>query len=128
MLLFFALVGTTLEALHGFKIGWYLDVGHETRRLMFTLAHAHGTLIGLIHIAFAATLGQVPDMPNRRLNIMSRALKVASVLMPGGFLAGGLVIHGGDPGMGIFIVPIGAAALILVFYLAVKTLREVTRG
>jgi len=27
------------------KIGWYLNVDQEMRRLMFTLAHAHGTLL-----------------------------------------------------------------------------------
>ncbi|MEE2787462.1 MAG: hypothetical protein VX589_08995 [Myxococcota bacterium] len=124
MLFVFACVGTTLEALHGFKIGWYLDVGHETRRLMFTLAHAHGTLIGLIHIAFAATLGMVEAWPGARLTLISRALKIASVMMPGGFFAGGLIIHGGDPGLGIFLVPVGAAALILAFILIVKTLRS----
>ena len=26
------------------------------RRLMWTLAHAHGTLLGLVHIAFAVTV------------------------------------------------------------------------
>ena len=48
-LLVFLCVGAVLEALHGFKIGWYVDVGNETRRLMFTLAHAHGTLLALVN-------------------------------------------------------------------------------
>ena len=125
MLLFFALIGTTLEALHGFKIGWYLDVGHETRRLMFTLAHAHGALIGLIHIAFAATLTTLSECSQHRLSLISRALMIASVLMPGGFIAGGLIVHGGDPGIGIVLVPIGAIALIVSFVLIVKTIRTI---
>ena len=50
-LLFFLSLGAVLETLQGFKIGWYLDVGNETRRLMFTLAHAHGTLLALVNIA-----------------------------------------------------------------------------
>jgi hypothetical protein len=50
-LLVFLSLGAVLEALHGFKIGWYVDVGNETRRLMFTLAQAHGTLLALVNIA-----------------------------------------------------------------------------
>src|SRR5882724_2082352 len=38
-LLVFLSLGGGLEILHGFKIGWYVDVGNEMRRLMFTLAH-----------------------------------------------------------------------------------------
>ena len=43
----FLVLGVVLETLHGFKLGWYLDVGAEMRRLMFTLAHAHGTLLAM---------------------------------------------------------------------------------
>ena len=50
-LLVFLSLGIILEALHGFKVGAYLDVGNETRRLMWTLAHAHGTMLSLIHMA-----------------------------------------------------------------------------
>ena len=41
-LLCFLTLGIVLESLHGFKVGWYLDAAHSTRRLMWTLAHAHG--------------------------------------------------------------------------------------
>ena len=41
----FATLGVGLELLHGFKVGLYLDVGNETRRLLWTLAHAHGVLL-----------------------------------------------------------------------------------
>src|SRR6266404_2898750 len=54
-LLIFLLFGGALETMHGFKIGWYLDVGNEVRRLMFTLAHAHGTLLALVNIAAGLT-------------------------------------------------------------------------
>ncbi len=54
-LLVFLSLGAVLEALHGFKIGWYVDVGNETRRLMFTLAHAHGTLLALVNIVAGLT-------------------------------------------------------------------------
>ena len=38
-LVVFMLLGTALETMHGFKIGWYLDVSNETRRLMWPLTH-----------------------------------------------------------------------------------------
>jgi len=73
-LLVFLTLGIALDAMHGFKLGWYLDTVNETRRLMFTLAHAHGTLLGLIHLGFAATLRALPGwkgpyelMPGERI-------------------------------------------------------------
>ena len=46
-------------------------------------------------------------------------LLVASiVLLPGGFFLGGLVIHQGDPGLGIVLAPIGAITLILAVALS----------
>ena len=52
-LLVFVLLGGALEAMHGFKVDWYLAVGNETQRLMWRLAHAHGTFLSLVHVAFA---------------------------------------------------------------------------
>ena len=54
-LLVFLSLGGVLETLHGFKIGWYVDAGNEMRRLMFTLAHAHGTALALVNIVAALT-------------------------------------------------------------------------
>ena len=48
----FIALGAVLESMHGFKVDWYLNVSNETRRLMFTLAHSHGALLGILHIAF----------------------------------------------------------------------------
>ena len=53
-------LGTILEALHALKLGVYLDVSNETRRLLWTLAHAHGALLGLLHVAFATSLPRLP--------------------------------------------------------------------
>ena len=55
-LLVFASAGLVLESLHGFKVRAYLDTSNETRRLMWTLAHAHGTLlvpVGAVLLLFA---------------------------------------------------------------------------
>jgi len=110
-LLVFLSLGGALETLHGFKIGWYVDVGNETRRLMFTLAHAHGTLLALINIAAGLTARKVDRFELRPS--VSFALIWAAILLPAGFLLGGIVIYDGDPGLGVWLVPAGA---ILLFY------------
>jgi hypothetical protein len=105
----FAGLGLTLEALHGFKVGAYLDVSNGPRRLMWTLAHAHGALIGVINILYGLTLDSGARTGS---DFASRALVAAGVLLPLGFFLGGLVYYGGDPGLGIVLVPIGAILLI----------------
>src|SRR5438128_8366345 len=64
-LLIFLTAGLALEALHGFKVEAYLKVSNETRRLMWTLAHAHGTLLGLVNLGFAATASVLPAWPEK---------------------------------------------------------------
>ena len=112
-LLCFLTLGIALEILHGLKVGWYLDLAHQTRRLMWTLAHAHGTLLALIHAAFAATLYALPGVARSISPLASPLLMAASVLLPGGFFLGGVFIYGGDPGLGILLTPLGALALLI---------------
>jgi hypothetical protein len=126
-LLAFLTLGVVLEALHGFKIGWYLDVPNETRRLTWTLAHAHGTLISLINIVYGVTLWTVPGLPTG-LAGASRLLVAANILLPMGFFAGGLFFHDGDPGLGILLVPVGAVALFLGVFLAARAVARVPPG
>jgi hypothetical protein len=103
-------LGFILETLHGFKLAWYLNVDVEMRRLMFTLAHAHGTLLALVNIAAGLTLRAVKGFELKRG--ASLALLWGSVVLPAGFLLGGLVIHDGDPGLGVLLVPVGAFLLL----------------
>ncbi|MEW6302387.1 MAG: hypothetical protein AB1705_02890 [Verrucomicrobiota bacterium] len=110
--LLFLTLGIVLELLHGFKVGWYLNVGNSTRRLMWTLAHAHGTLIGLLNVAFGLTVRHL-NWQGRSLALASTALLCGAILLPGGFFLGGVVIYDGDPGLGILLVPVGAFALLL---------------
>ncbi|MFN3196930.1 MAG: hypothetical protein ACE366_00745 [Bradymonadia bacterium] len=122
-LLFYLSMGLVLEALHGFKVPWYLDVGNETRRLMWTLAHVHGTLLALVNIAMAFTVRHLSGWSEGKQRFASRALIAASLLMPGGFLLGGVYIYGGDPGVGILLVPVGGLLLfvsVLLTGLAVR--------
>ena len=119
----FLSLGVVLEALHGFKLGWYLDVDVEMRRLMFTLAHAHGTLFALVNIATGLTLRTVKGFELARP--ASLALLWGSVLLPVGFFLGGLVIHDGDPGIGVFLVPVGALLVLYGVYSAARTLGKI---
>ena len=119
-LLVFLSLGVALETFHGFKIGWYMDVSNETRRLMWTLAHAHGTLFSLVHVVFALTLRSTPKTRPGWLRIASPCLIGATLLLPGGFLLGGTVIYAGDPGVGILLVPLGALLILIAVFLAAR--------
>ncbi len=119
-LLFFATLGFLLEVFHGFKIDLYLNLTQETRRLMWTLAHAHGTLLSLVQIAFAFSVSAMRVSKPHSLRRASRLLLSGGMLIPVGFFAGGVVTHGGDPGVGILLVPVGAICLIVGAALAAR--------
>lgn len=116
----FVTLGLVLEALNGLRVPWYLDVAAHTRRHMLTLAHAHGTLLALVNLAFAATLGSPNGERLGDAKVPSMCLLGAGVLLPAGFFAGGLVIYDGDPGIGIALVPVGALMLIAGTFLIAK--------
>jgi len=114
-LLLFATLGLVLESLQGLKVRAYLDVSSETRRLMWTLAHAHGTLLAIVHVIFALTWRSAPaSLPSPRL--ISASLIAASVLLPGGFFLGGVTFYSGDPGVGVLLVPIGGVLLLFALF------------
>jgi hypothetical protein len=116
-LLVFLTMGLILEALHGFKAGAYVNVSNETRRLMWTLAHAHGTLLALVNLGFAFTVRLVPEWAARERGIASSCFRGATCLMPAGFFFGGLFTYSGDPGLGIVLVPIGGLMLLVAVFL-----------
>lgn len=115
-LLVFLTLGLVLEAFHALKVPGYLDVGMETRRLMWTLAHAHGTLVALIHLAYGALLLAGADVAWQS-RFTSPCLIGSSLLLPGGFLLGGLTPREGDPGLGILLVPLGGGMLLVAVLL-----------
>jgi hypothetical protein len=123
-LLLFACIGLTLEAMHGFKLAWYLDVSNETRRLMLRLCHAHGGLLGLVHLGYGATLQALSPSGGGTV-IASRALVGASALLPLGFALAGVGVQGGDPGPAIALVPVGALCLLTGLFAAGWSLRRV---
>src|SRR5512138_3065295 len=73
--------GVTLEALHGFKVQAYLT--SEMRREMWRLAHAHGTLLGILCLVFGALADRhVADAIRARV---AAFIRWGAVLMPLGF-------------------------------------------
>lgn len=128
-LLAFLLLGIALETLHGLKADSYLDTRNATRRLMWTLAHAHGTLFSLVNIAFALTLNHLQTHHEKLLTLASRCLLGGLIILPLGFFAGGCWLYGGDPGIGIFLVPPGAALILVgVGAVVVSLLRDRLRS
>lgn len=106
-LLIWLSMGLVLEALHGFKVGFYLEVANSARRHLWTLAHSHGALLAVVNLVYAWTSSRL-QLPRAS----SGMLMAASLLMPLGFLLGGLSVHDGDPGVGVFLVPVGGVLLL----------------
>jgi uncharacterized membrane protein len=121
-LLVFLSLGGALEILHGFKVAWYVDVGNDMRRLMFTLAHAHGTALALVNIAAGLTARNLKRV--RPFRSVSSSLIWAGILFPVGFFLGGVVTYGGDPGLGIWLVPIAAG---LLFYSVLRIALDLSK-
>ena len=78
---------------------------------MWTLAHAHGALLALVQVAFAAGALSIGHWTPARLKVASVLLLDAALLIPLGFFLGGIGHGEGDPSVGILLVPIGALAL-----------------
>jgi hypothetical protein len=102
-------LGVTLETLHGFKVQAYL--ASEMRREMWRLAHAHGTLLGILCLVFAA-LADAHVPPPIRARVAA-FIRWGAVLMPLGFFLGGVLNSEGDPSLGILLVPVGALLLVV---------------
>lgn len=102
-------LGVTLEALHGFKVQAYL--ASEVRREMWRLAHAHGTLLGILCLVFAAVADK--HVPERIRGRVAMLIRWGAVLMPLGFFLGGVLNSEGDPSLGILLVPVGALLLVI---------------
>ena len=100
-----------------------LIAGIQTALLvLFTLAHAHGTLLALVNIVVGLTV-RILDRFALRSSV-SFALIWAAILLPGGFFLGGIVIYDGDPGLGVWLVPVGAA---LLFYSITRIAIDLSR-
>jgi hypothetical protein len=118
LLLAFSLpLGLSLEALHALKVQVYL--GSELRRELWTLAHAHGNLLGMLCLVFGALGERIGGAPLARRRV-TRLLVVGAVTMPLGFLLGGVLNAEGDPSPGILLVPVGGLVLLAALLLAAR--------
>jgi hypothetical protein len=103
----FMALGLALEGMVGFKSPAYL--GDPLRRELFTLAHTHGTLFGLLLVAAGLTL-RAFDLELPRSARM--ALRLGALLMPAAFFAAGISHPEGDPGPAIWLAPVGGVLMI----------------
>jgi hypothetical protein len=117
-LLLCAALGMGLESAHAFKLASYLD--HPLRRELLLWAHAHG--VGLALIVLTCAADGVLDEASARA---AGRLRVAAVLMPLGFALSVLGHAESDPGPAIWLVPLGALALLSgLFQIARSALRS----
>ncbi len=122
----FLCLGMLLEAMHGFKIGSYLE--SPIRRHQWTLAHAHGTLLALLHLLFACGLLHNCFRRVSSVVVSSKLLTIASILLPFGFFLGGIGATEADPGIGIWLVPIGGITLLIAVVLLAINIGSLTEG
>ncbi|MCB9882662.1 MAG: hypothetical protein H6832_12505 [Planctomycetes bacterium] len=112
--------GLTLEALHALKVQVYL--GSDMRRELWTLAHAHGNILGILCLVYAVVADRyLRDEQN--IAAISRWLRVGSALMPLGFFLGGVLNFEGDPSLGVLLVPIGGLCLLVALVRAALAAR-----
>ena len=101
-------LGLTLEALHAMKVEVYL--GSELRRDLWTLAHAHGAMLGLLCLLQGVVaerwISAAPSESSARL------VRWGALAMPIGFFLGGVGNSEGDPSLAILLVPLGGVLLI----------------
>jgi hypothetical protein len=79
-------------------------------------------LDALINIAAGLTARKVDRFELRPS--VSFALIWAAILLPAGFFLGGIVIYDGDPGLGVWLVPVGA---ILLFYSVIRIALDLSK-
>ncbi len=107
-LLAWACVGLALESAHGLKLASYLD--DPMTRQLCTLAHAHGVGLAIVTLV-VGELG-LAILPEARRRGVALATAAAAIAIPIAFLLSTIDHTEGDPGIAIWIVPVGALALI----------------
>ena len=112
-LLLFVLGGLSLEFLHLIKAPWYLE--NHLRRELWVLAHAHGALLALFNLIYAALLPHIAAAASAGI-----WLRWGAALVPAGFLLGGIGNTEGDPSLLIVLTPMGALAVLIALALCVK--------
>ena len=112
-LLLFVMGGLSLEFLHLIKAPWYLE--NHLRRELWVLAHAHGALLALFNLIYAALLPRMVSAASA-----GRWLRWGAALVPAGFFLGGIGNSEGDPSLAIVLTPLGALAVLAALVLCVR--------
>jgi hypothetical protein len=99
--------GLLLESLIGFRVPAYLN--DPIRRELFRLAHTHGALLNIV-LLLAAICIERGMVTGSKAAVW--ALRTGAVLMPVGFLLGGIWHFEGEPGLGVWLVPLGGILVI----------------
>lgn len=118
----FLLLGLLLESLHLFKAPFYVEI--SIRRELWTLAHAHGTLLGILNVVFALCASSCVADGGKRSRA-SLSLRSGALLVPVGFFLGGTGNSEVDPSLAIVLVPLGA---LLVLHAVAVTAVGAWRG
>ena len=121
----FAALGVLLESLHAWKASWYLGVAGETRRFLFTLAHAHGVGLGLVNLALAAVLPSLPGaLPPLGVALPRRRHAAGA----GRLLRRRPLRARRRPGLGALLVPPGALLVVVALALVLRAALARDRG
>ena len=120
-LAFWLAFGLLIEGLIGFRSPAYLQ--DPVRRELFRLAHAHGAAFSLLLLIANLYVRKGLSTPP---GLATGSLRIGTLLMPLGFLLGGVWHYESDPGAGIFLAPIGGLMIILgVFAIGLASHKEV---
>lgn len=111
--------GLLLEGFLGYKIPAYLN--DNIRRELFRLAHTHGSLLSIVLIVIALCTKADFIKPNF---YAQNALRIGSVMMPIGFLLGGVWHFESDPGYAIILAPLGGILVIFGIVSYVLSLKK----
>lgn len=119
-LFFWMSMGLLFEGLIGFRAPVYLQ--DSLRRELFRLAHAHGTILSILLLIVNLYLVKELISPPR---LAVRALQAGVLVMPFGFLLGGLWHYESDPNFLIFLAPLGG--LLIIFGVAAIALSSLKK-
>ena len=112
--------GLLVEGLIGFRAPVYLQ--DPVRRELFRLAHTHGTVLSMLLLIVVLYLAKnfiVPPLA------ALWSLRIGTLLMPVGFLLGGLWHYESDPGVLVFLAPVGGLMIIFgVIAIAASTFKK----
>ena len=116
----FMTFGLLFEGLIGYRSPVYLN--DPMRRELFRLAHAHGTILSLlVLVADQYLVSRNKILPSSAV----WALRIGAIMMPIGFLLGGISHTETDPHFLIILSPIGGVLLIFgTISLSIASLRK----